>query len=101
MDLHAHSSNLGTFLFGNYSQVFFNQVEMMTYSKLLSMNCISFDYSECGFHEKLMYLKDRRDGTSREGSGRVAIGKMCNLIHSYTLEAHFIFANRYSEISPP
>lgn len=68
----------------------------MLYSKLISLNCISFDYTECGFHEKLMYLKDRRDGTSREGSGRVAIGKACNLVHSYTLEAHYIFANKYS-----
>lgn len=72
----------------------------MLFSKLISLNCISFDYSECGFHEKLMYLKDRRDGTSREGSGRVAIGKSCNLVHSYTLEAHYIFANRYSHITP-
>jgi len=73
MDLHAHSSNLGTFIFGNHHPTV-DQVESMLYSKLVSMNSVSFDYSECGFHEKLMYLKDKRDGTSREGSGRVAIG---------------------------
>jgi cytosolic carboxypeptidase protein 5 len=72
----------------------------MVYAKLVSLNSISFDYSECGFHEKLMYLKDKRDGLSREGSGRVAIGKLCNLVHSYTLEAHYIFSNRYSTLSP-
>jgi len=53
----------------------------MVYAKLVSLNSISFDYSECGFHEKLMYLKDKRDGLSREGSGRVAIGKRSNKLN--------------------
>lgn len=71
----------------------------MIFSKLIALNCVSFDYSECGFHEKLMYLKDKWDGLSREGSGRVAIGKQCNLVHSYTLESHYIFSNRLNSVS--
>lgn len=33
--------------------------------------------------------RDKRDGMSREGSGRVAVYKMTGLIHSYTLECNY------------
>lgn len=36
-----------------------------------------------GFH------RDKRDGMSREGSGRVAVYKMTDLIRSYTLECNY------------
>lgn len=37
----------------------------------------------CNFH------RDKRDGMSREGSGRVAVYKMTGLIRSYTLECNY------------
>lgn len=37
------------------------------------MNCLNFDYVECNFNEKMMNVKDKKDGLSREGSGRVSI----------------------------
>lgn len=33
--------------------------------------------------------RDRRDGASREGSGRVACHKLTGLIRSYTLECNY------------
>ena len=36
-----------------------------------------------------MYLKGKRDGLSKEGSGRVAIYKSTGLIKSYTLESNY------------
>jgi hypothetical protein len=53
------------------------------------MNSLNFDFSECGFSEKLMNVKDKRDGLSREGCGRVSIFKETGIIHSYTLECNY------------
>lgn len=33
--------------------------------------------------------RDRRDGMSREGSGRVAVLKLTGLVRSYTLECNY------------
>lgn len=35
------------------------------------------------------FHRDKRDGMSREGSGRVAVYKMTGLIRSYTLECNY------------
>lgn len=57
------------------------QVENMLYPKLISMNTAHFDFTGCNFTEKNMYTKDKRDGMSKEGSGRVAIYKSIGIIH--------------------
>ena len=36
-----------------------------------------------------MYMKDKRDGASKEGAGRVAMFKILGLTHSYTLECNY------------
>lgn len=61
----------------------------MIFPKLVSMNSLNFDFAECSFNEKLMNIKDRGCGLSREGSGRVGIYRATGLIHSYTLECNF------------
>jgi len=40
----------------------------------------------CSF---LLDFRDKRDGASREGSGRVSVLKMTGLIRSYTLECNY------------
>lgn len=53
----------------------------MLYPKLISLNSAHFDFQGCNFSEKNMYARDRRDGQSKEGSGRVAIHKASGIIH--------------------
>lgn len=36
-----------------------------------------------------MYAADKGDGLSKEGSGRVALYKATNIVHSYTLECNY------------
>lgn len=63
---------------------FFIQVDNMLFPKLISMNTAHFDFTGCNFSERNMYAKDKRDGMSKEGSGRVAIHKAIGIIHRYT-----------------
>lgn len=55
----------------------------MLYPKLISLNSAHFDFQGCNFSEKNMYARDRRDGQSKEGSGRVAIYKASGIIHRF------------------
>ncbi|XP_072263416.1 cytosolic carboxypeptidase-like protein 5 isoform X1 [Pyxicephalus adspersus] len=89
VDLHGHASKRGCFMYGNYFSEENNQVENMLYPKLISLNSAHFDFMGCNFSEKNMYAKDKRDGQSKEGSGRVAIHKATGIIRSYTLECNY------------
>ena len=59
------------------------------YPKLLTLYSEIFDYDGCNFTEKNMYAADKGDGLSKEGSGRVALYKATNIVHSYTLECNY------------
>ncbi|NXH19630.1 CBPC5 protein, partial [Bucco capensis] len=89
VDLHGHASKRGCFMYGNSFSNENDQVENMLFPKLISLNSPHFDFTGCNFSEKNMYAKDRRDGQSKEGSGRVAIYKALGIIHSYTLECNY------------
>ncbi|KAM9382262.1 LOW QUALITY PROTEIN: cytosolic carboxypeptidase-like protein 5 [Phaethornis superciliosus] len=89
VDLHGHASKRGCFMYGNSFSDENDQVENMLFPKLISLNSPHFDFTSCNFSEKNMYARDRRDGQSKEGSGRVAIYKALGIIHSYTLECNY------------
>ncbi|NXG56524.1 CBPC5 protein, partial [Hemiprocne comata] len=89
VDLHGHASKRGCFMYGNSFSDENDQVENMLFPKLISLNSPHFDFTGCNFSEKNMYARDRRDGQSKEGSGRVAIYKALGIIHSYTLECNY------------
>ncbi|XP_063882854.1 cytosolic carboxypeptidase-like protein 5 [Scylla paramamosain] len=89
VDLHGHASKKGIFIYGNWYEDPAVMVENMLFPKLLAINCPNFDFSACNFSERNMYLKDRRDGMSKEGSGRVAIMRATGLLRSYTLECNY------------
>ena len=74
VDLHGHASKRGCFMYGNYFKSEANQVETMLLPKLISLNSAHFDFDGCLFSEKNMYAADK-NGTSKEGSGRVALHK--------------------------
>lgn len=81
IDLHGHASKRGCFVYGNYIEEEKGMVECMLYPKLISLNSSHFDFSGCDFSERNMYHKDKRDGLSKEGSGRVSMFKGLGLIH--------------------
>lgn len=55
----------------------------------MSLNSPYFEYESCNFTEKNMYSRDRGDGLSKEGAGRVALYKATKLNLCYTLECNY------------
>lgn len=88
IDLHAHAGKKGCFIYGN-SVDFRNQIEICMFCKLLQMNSPYFEYNQSNFTEKNMYSKDKADGLSKEGSGRVAIYKQTKINLCFTLECNY------------
>ncbi|XP_076174734.1 cytosolic carboxypeptidase-like protein 5 isoform X3 [Ptiloglossa arizonensis] len=89
IDLHGHASKKGVFMYGNYFDNPEDTITCMLLPKLMSINNPNFHFTSCNFTERNMYIIDKRDGMSREGSGRVAVYKLTGLIHSYTLECNY------------
>lgn len=82
VDLHAHASKRGCFIYGNYFREEAVQAECMLFPRLVSLNSAHFDFDHCLFSEKNMRVPDRRDvTTTKEGSGRVALYKATGLIY--------------------
>ncbi|KAI8787445.1 cytosolic carboxypeptidase-like protein 5 isoform X1 [Biomphalaria glabrata] len=100
VDLHGHASKRGCFIYGNYFDNEDIQVENMLYSKLIAFNTAHFDFTACNFSERNMYMKDKRDGMSKEGSGRVAVYKAIGLIHSFTLECNYNTGRMVNPVPP-
>jgi len=99
VDLHGHASKRGVFLFGNCLD-YSHQIDNILFAKLMQLNCVNFDFEGCNFTEKNMRAKDKKDGLSREGSGRVAMYKATSLNHCYTLEANY-YSGRVIGAIPP
>ncbi|CAI2359427.1 unnamed protein product [Moneuplotes crassus] len=89
IDLHAHASRKGCFMFGNSLNIIHQQVENMALPKVISLNSIDFDFSQCSFAEANMKVKDKSTGLARDGCGRVAIWNDTGIPNSYTLECHY------------
>ena len=89
IDLHAHATRRGCFIFGNNTATTEMLVETVMFSKLISMNSPHFDFNQCNYTEKNMLRKDRRDGLSKSGSGRVGMYRETGLTHIYTLECNY------------
>ncbi|XP_034383981.1 cytosolic carboxypeptidase-like protein 5 isoform X2 [Cyclopterus lumpus] len=100
VDLHGHASKRGCFMYGNNLPDESQQVENMLYPRLIAVNSAHFDFLGCNFSEKNMYSRDKRDGQSKEGSGRVAIHKAIGLLHSYTLECNYNTGKTMNTIPP-
>lgn len=75
------------------------QLKNMLLAKLVSLNSLNFDFVECSFSEKMMNCKDKKDGLSREGSGRVAMWKATGNPHCYTLECNYATGRRVNHLS--
>ncbi|XP_059472079.1 cytosolic carboxypeptidase-like protein 5 [Neocloeon triangulifer] len=89
LDLHGHASKKGVFMYGNHFENIEDSIETFLMPKLMSLNSLHFHFTSCNFSKRNMYLRDKRDGMSREGSGRVAVFKMTGLVRCYTLECNY------------
>jgi len=49
---------------------------------------------------KFSFYRDKRDGLSKEGSGRVAISKLTGISRSYTLECNYNTGRMRNVLSP-
>lgn len=83
VDLHAHATKRGVFMYGNYFTDIQAAAENMLFPKLMSLNSPHLDFEHCVFTEKNMSTADKRDGMSKEGSGRVAIHRAIGIIPWY------------------
>jgi len=88
IDFHAHATKKGIFFFGNSLPNNDQQVDNLLLPKLVSLNCINFDFLECNFSDEIMTKVDKK-GESWEGSGWVDIYKATGIIHCYTLECNY------------
>ena len=84
VDLHAHASKRGCFMYGNYHKEEETQAETMLFPYLVSLNSMHFDFDHCLFSERNMRAPDKKDvTTTKEGSGRVALYKATGLMYRY------------------
>lgn len=98
MDLHAHASKKGAFVFGNHLP-FNQQIESCLFPKLIELNDQLFDYDLSDFSEQNMHSKDKDDGTqSKDGCGRVGIYKATNSIYCYTLEVNYHASSKINNL---
>lgn len=101
MDYHSHASKKGCFVYGNNLD-FWPMVESTFYTKLLSMNCVNFDFKGSSFSPKLNQIKDKKgDQLSRESSSRAQIYKCTNITHCYTLECNYFTGKEFNILAKP
>lgn len=101
LDLHAHASKRGCFIYGNVMDSFEHQVQNQLYCKLIAMNTAHFDYEGCLFsrdHMTRVDPGDRNSGLTAEGSGRVSTFLSHKIIHSYTLECNYNCSKYQNEV---
>ena len=103
LDLHAHASKRGCFIYGNVMDNKEDQVQNMLYCRLIALNTPNFDYEGCLFsreHMQRIDPGDRNAGLTAEGSGRVANYLHHGIIHSYTLECNYNCSKSGNEVPP-
>lgn len=97
LDLHAHASRRGCFIFGNNLPSTTDQVQNILFAKLVGLNSVFFEFDQCDFSVENMLSKDKRDlGKSKEGSGRVALYRETLLRHIYTVECNYNMGKKCS-----
>ena len=72
-------------------------IEQMLLPKLMSLNCVNFDFRECSFNDAENNKKDLK-GDSREGSGRAAVFKISGVPYCYTLEGNYVTGHRINTL---
>lgn len=97
IDLHAHATKQGCFVFGNHVADFGKQAEIMLFAKLLERNNPYFDLGTCSFAEKDMISRDKGTGLSKEGCGRVVMYQVARIPLCYTMECNYTAGKRQGD----
>jgi len=100
IDLHAHAAKRGVFMYGNSIDNELFQTENVLFAKLIALSSQHFDFEGSNFSTKNMYARDKREGLSKEGSGRVGMFKALGIIHSYTVEGCYASGRVMNTIAP-
>ncbi|CAB1101720.1 unnamed protein product [Ectocarpus sp. CCAP 1310/34] len=102
LDLHAHASARGCFIYGNHLPSLEDQAENQLLPLLMTLNTPHFDFGSCNFTLKHMCRVDSGDaGLSAEGTGRVFYGKHAGVLRSYTLECNYNTGKAMCNHIPP
>lgn len=101
LDLHAHASKRGCFIYGNVVDSFEDQVQNQLFCRLIALNTPHFDYEACLFSKEHMARTDPGDGMTAEGSSRVFTYLAHKVIHSYTLECNYNTGRVGNEVPAP
>lgn len=90
LDLHAHPSKLGCFIYGNnYKTQTSRQAKVNLFARLMEINCRHFNFDNCSFKLADMSKVDNT-GQPIVGSGRVSIQqRVPSLTHCYTVECSY------------
>ena len=90
IDLHAHATKRGCFLFGNKLPLP-DLAEAKLFCHAIAQHSPFFEAGACAFNR--MSGSDRK-GDSIKGTSRIAMWKATGLVHCYTLEAHYTWSTR-------
>ncbi|CAM9332113.1 unnamed protein product [Sphacelaria rigidula] len=102
LDLHAHASARGCFMYGNHLPGLEDQAENQLLPLLMTLTTPHFDFASCNFSLKHMYRVDSGDdGLSAEGTGRVFYGRNAGVLRSYTLECNYNTGKAMCNHIPP
>lgn len=97
LDLHAHATKRGCFVFGNTFANPFHQAEQILIPKLMSLNCCNFGLIESNFNDSTNNKKDKA-GDSRSGSSRATFSRETGLLHVFTLEGNYCTGQRINTL---
>ena len=100
VDFHAYKTRRGCFIFGNSLEDIDQQVEAKIIPKLMSLNCVNFDFRASSFSDSKNNVKDWQ-GESRCNSSRAVIHRETDynpLV--YTLEANYARGKHINHLSP-
>ncbi|KAH8044029.1 hypothetical protein JL721_12985 [Aureococcus anophagefferens] len=91
VDLHAHATKRGVFIYGNHIDDEARQVENKLYALLLAVNSSFFDYNAATSAASTCSAATALDagGASAEGAARVAVLRYTGLDRAYTLECNY------------
>lgn len=103
IDMHAHASKRGCFIYGNVMDKLDDQIQNQLFCKLIALNSPHFDYEGCLFSREHMTRIDPGDqasGLTAEGSGRVWTYLAHGILHSYTIECNYNTSKATNEVPP-